>query len=75
MRDKLSDTVVELLGNTGVKDLFPVGRLDKDSEGLILLTNDGDLTEKLLRGRYGHEKEYVVSVNKPLTVTKICDIL
>jgi len=49
------------------KRIYPVGRLDKDSEGLILMTNDGELTEKLLRGRYGHEKEYVVTVNRPVT--------
>lgn len=43
------------------------GRLDKDSEGLILLTNDGDLTDALMRGANGHEKEYVVKVNKEIT--------
>lgn len=57
--------IVDFIGYD--KRIYPVGRLDKDSEGLILLTNDGDLTEKLLRGRYGHEKEYVVTVNRPLT--------
>lgn len=46
--------------------IYPVGRLDKESTGLILLTNDGDLTDRILRGRNGHEKEYVVKVNKPL---------
>lgn len=46
--------------------IYPVGRLDKDSRGLILLTNDGELTDRILRGRNGHEKEYVVTVNKPL---------
>tara|TARA_B100000945_G_scaffold320437_1_gene330513 strand:- start:2595 stop:3338 length:744 start_codon:yes stop_codon:yes gene_type:complete len=43
--------------------LYPVGRLDADSEGLILLTNDGELTEKLTHARYGHEKEYMVLVD------------
>lgn len=47
--------------------IFPVGRLDKDSEGLILLTNDGDIVNKILRARNNHEKEYIVTVNKPLT--------
>ena len=42
--------------------LYPVGRLDKDSRGLILMTNQGDLVNKIMRGRYGHEKEYIVRV-------------
>lgn len=46
--------------------IFPIGRLDKDSEGLILLTNDGDIVNKILRSRNQHEKEYIVSVNKPI---------
>jgi 23S rRNA pseudouridine2604 synthase len=46
--------------------IYPVGRLDKDSTGLILLTNDGELMDRILRGRNGHEKEYVVEVNRPL---------
>jgi len=47
--------------------IYPVGRLDKDSEGLILLTNDGDLTNKLTHPRYEHEKEYEISLDKPLS--------
>ncbi|MBR3164867.1 MAG: pseudouridine synthase [Lachnospiraceae bacterium] len=47
--------------------IYPVGRLDKDSEGLILLTNQGDLMDKLLRSRNLHEKEYIVTVNKPVS--------
>jgi len=47
--------------------IFPIGRLDKDSEGLILLTNDGDIVNKILRARNYHEKEYIVTVNKPIT--------
>lgn len=46
--------------------IYPVGRLDKESTGLILLTNDGELTDRILRGRNGHEKEYEVTVNKPI---------
>lgn len=49
------------------KRIFPVGRLDKDSEGLIFLTNDGDIVNKILRASYNHEKEYIVRVNKPCT--------
>jgi len=47
--------------------IFPIGRLDKPSEGLIFLTNDGDIVNKILRARNNHEKEYVVTVNKPIT--------
>jgi 23S rRNA pseudouridine2604 synthase len=47
--------------------IFPIGRLDKPSEGLIFLTNDGDIVNKILRARNQHEKEYVVTVNRPIT--------
>ena len=47
--------------------IFPIGRLDKPSEGLILLTDDGDIVNKILRARNNHEKEYIVSVHKPIT--------
>lgn len=49
------------------KRIYPIGRLDKDSEGLIFLTNQGELVNKILRSRYGHEKEYKVTVNKEIT--------
>ncbi len=48
------------------KRIFPIGRLDKPSEGLIFLTNDGDIVNKILRARNNHEKEYIVSVNRPI---------
>jgi 23S rRNA pseudouridine2604 synthase len=48
------------------KRIFPVGRLDKDSEGLLLMTDDGEIVNHILRAKHGHEKEYIVSVNKPL---------
>ena len=48
------------------KRIFPIGRLDKSSEGLIFLTNDGDIVNKILRARNNHEKEYIVSVNRPI---------
>ncbi|MGV6832095.1 MAG: pseudouridine synthase [bacterium] len=51
--------------------IFPIGRLDKDSEGLILLTNDGDIVNKILRSSNQHEKEYIVSVDKPISQTFI----
>ena len=47
--------------------IFPIGRLDKPSEGLILLTNDGDIVNKILRASNNHEKEYIVEVNKPVS--------
>lgn len=49
------------------KRIFPIGRLDKDSEGLIFLTNDGDIVNKILRAGNSHEKEYLVTVQKPIT--------
>jgi 23S rRNA pseudouridine2604 synthase len=47
--------------------IFPIGRLDKDSQGLILLTNDGDIVNEVLRAEHGHEKEYVVTVDHPVS--------
>lgn len=49
--------------------IFPIGRLDKDSQGLILLTNDGDIVNRILRAENNHEKEYIVTVDKPITAT------
>ena len=70
--------------------IYPVGRLDKDSEGLILLTNNGEIMDRILRSRNGHQKEYIVTVNKSIstefikrmsegvpilnTVTKPCEV-
>lgn len=71
VRDKLSDTVVELLGNTGVKDLFPVGRLDKDTEGLLLITNDGMLAHELLSPKKHVDKTYFVKIQKCLSEVDI----
>lgn len=59
------DNIVDYLNFD--KRIYPVGRLDKDSEGLILLTNKGDIVDKILRGSNYHEKEYVVTVNKKIT--------
>jgi 23S rRNA pseudouridine2604 synthase len=47
--------------------IFPIGRLDKDSEGLILLTNHGDIVNQILRAENNHDKEYIVTVNRPIT--------
>lgn len=57
--------IVDFVGHA--ERIFPIGRLDKDSEGLILLTNNGDIVNPLLRVENGHEKEYVVTVDRPLT--------
>ncbi|MCR5203498.1 MAG: 23S rRNA pseudouridine(2604) synthase RluF [Lachnospiraceae bacterium] len=59
------DNIIDFI-NYG-KRIFPIGRLDKDSEGLILLTNDGDIVNKILRAGNYHEKEYLVTVNKDIT--------
>lgn len=57
--------IVDFLGFK--ERIFPIGRLDKDSDGLILLTNDGAIVNRILRAQYGHEKEYQVEVDRPLT--------
>jgi len=59
------DNIIDFLNYP--KRIFPIGRLDKPSEGLIFLTNDGDIVNKILRARNHHEKEYIVRVNKPVT--------
>ena len=62
---RVPGNIVDFVGHR--ERVFPVGRLDKDSEGLILLTNDGDIVNALLRAEHGHEKEYLVEVDRPLT--------
>jgi len=57
--------IVEFIGHR--ERIFPIGRLDKDSEGLILLTNNGDIVNEILRVEHGHEKEYLVTVERPVT--------
>ena len=56
------------------KRIYPIGRLDKDSEGLLLLTNNGDIVNKIMRAGNMHEKEYIVTVNKPVTDSFICGL-
>jgi 23S rRNA pseudouridine2604 synthase len=63
--ENVHDNIVHFVNHS--KRIFPVGRLDKDSQGLIFLTNNGDIINKILRAGNNHEKEYVVTVNKPLT--------
>jgi 23S rRNA pseudouridine2604 synthase len=57
--------IIELVGHS--ERIFPVGRLDKDSEGLILLTNDGDIVNEILRAEHDNEKEYIVTVDRAIT--------
>lgn len=61
----IKDNIVDFIGYE--TRIFHIGRLDKDSEGLILMTNDGDIVNKILRAENNHEKEYVVTVDKPIT--------
>jgi 23S rRNA pseudouridine2604 synthase len=61
---EVNNNIVDFVNHS--KRIFPIGRLDKDSQGLIFLTNHGDMVNKILRAGNQHEKEYVVSVNRPL---------
>ena len=63
------DNIIDFLNYP--ERIFPIGRLDKPSSGLILLTNDGDIVNKILRTEHNHEKEYLVKVDKPLSQTII----
>jgi len=61
----VKDNIVDFIGHE--ERIFPIGRLDKESEGLILLTNNGDIVNEILRSENNHEKEYLVTVDKPVT--------
>jgi 23S rRNA pseudouridine2604 synthase len=61
----VKDNIVEFIGHE--ERIFPIGRLDKESEGLILLTNNGDIVNDILRSENNHEKEYLVCIDKPIT--------
>ena len=61
----IEGNIIDAIGHK--KRIFPIGRLDKDSEGLIFLTSDGDIVNKILRAENAHEKEYIVTVDKPLS--------
>ena len=64
---EVAGNIVDFIGHG--ERIFPIGRLDKDSEGLILLTNNGDIVNEILRVEHGHEKEYLVTVERPVTDT------
>ncbi|HEY2144897.1 MAG TPA: pseudouridine synthase [Steroidobacteraceae bacterium] len=61
----IADNIIDHVGYP--ERIFPIGRLDRDSEGLILLTNDGDIVNEILRSENNHEKEYMVWVDRPIT--------
>lgn len=61
----IKGNIIDFIGHE--ERIFPIGRLDKDSDGLILLTSNGDIVNEILRSENNHEKEYVVSVDKPVT--------
>lgn len=65
----IKNNIIDFIGHP--ERIFPIGRLDKPSEGLIFLTNDGDIVNKVLRSGNNHEKEYIVSVNRKITKTFI----
>ncbi|REG88531.1 23S rRNA pseudouridine(2604) synthase RluF [Algoriphagus antarcticus] len=58
------DNIIDYIGHS--QRIFPIGRLDKDSEGLIFLTSEGDIVNKILRSKNNHEKEYIVTVDRPV---------
>ncbi|EFM10823.1 pseudouridine synthase [Paenibacillus curdlanolyticus YK9] len=62
---QIKGNIVDFVGHS--ERIFPIGRLDKDSEGLILMTNDGDIVNRILRAEGKHEKEYIVTVDRPVT--------
>jgi 23S rRNA pseudouridine2604 synthase len=62
---QIKGNIVEFVNHS--ERIFPIGRLDKDSEGLILLTNHGDIVNQILRAENNHDKEYIVTVNRPIT--------
>jgi len=67
--ENVRNNIIQFVNHS--KRIFPIGRLDKESQGLIFLTNNGDVVNKILRAGNNHEKEYVVTVNKPLTPSMI----
>ena len=71
-RKRERDNIIDAIGHE--KRIFPVGRLDKPSEGLIFLTSDGDIVNKVLRARNHHEKEYHVTVDRPIRGSFIEDM-
>ena len=69
---KIKNNIIDYIGYP--QRIFPIGRLDKDSEGLIFLTNDGDIVNKILRSENNNEKEYIVQVNRKITAEFLSNI-
>lgn len=72
--DNTADTVLSLLKGVKEKDLFPVGRLDKDTTGLLLITNDGDLAHRMLAPKKHVDKTYLTGIKSPLSEEDICHL-
>jgi 23S rRNA pseudouridine2604 synthase len=68
----VKDNIIDFVDHA--ERIFPIGRLDRDSEGLILLTNDGDLVNHVLRAEHQHEKEYVVAVDRPINDAALAEM-
>ena len=62
--EKIANNIIDAIGHS--EAIYPVGRLDKDSEGLILLTNHSEIIDKIANSQYSHEKEYIVTLNLPV---------
>ncbi len=70
--EKIENNIIDAIGHS--QAIYPIGRLDKDSEGLILLTNHGEIINKIGNSKYEHEKEYVVTLNLPVRTTFLKEI-
>lgn len=70
---RVKDNIISFIGYP--ERIFPIGRLDKDSEGLILLTNDGDVVNRVLRAEHEHQKEYLVQLNREVTDEQLARLL
>lgn len=70
--EKVANNIIDAIGHT--QNIYPVGRLDKDSEGLILLTNHSEIIDKIANAEFGHEKEYIVTLNFPVRKQFLKDI-
>jgi len=70
--EKIANNIIDAIGHT--ETIYPVGRLDKDSEGLILLTNHSEIIDKIGNAQFGHEKEYIVTLNLPVRTAFLKEI-
>ncbi len=70
--EKIANNIIDAIGHS--QTIYPIGRLDKDSEGLILLTNQSDLIDKIANPKYNHEKEYIVTLNLPVRTAFLNEI-